>query len=98
MSNDIKKEFERAMIESGGAAQLESENPPAPEVAPVVEISIAQRMGLAPKQPERQMQTLEDRANQISKLHSQAPQSTDDLYRNGVDFEGPGSAFRRPGR
>lgn len=94
--DDIKKEFERAMIESGGAAQLERENPPAPEVAPVVETPIAQRMCLAPKQPQRQ--TLEDRANQISRLHSRVPQSADDSYRNGVDFEGPGSAFRRPGR
>jgi hypothetical protein len=77
MSNsELRKEFERAMIESGGAAQMEREAPPESDASPVVETPpIVERMGLVSercslKRSHRPTPTLEDRADQISKLHS----------------------------
>lgn len=67
---------------SWGAQQVDSD------------LSIAERTGVV--KPPAKNTSVKENIPTISELHARQPHAVDDVNRTGVDFEGPGSAFRRP--
>lgn len=59
------------------------------------DLSVAERTGVV-KPPAKKTSTQQSNTPSISELHARLPHAVDDANRTGVDFEGPGSAFRRP--
>lgn len=81
---DVKGSRDAVSIDPAwGAQQLDTE------------LSVAERTGVV-KPPAKKTVARQEAVPSISELHARLPHAIDDANRTGVDFEGPGSAYRRP--
>ena len=83
LGRDVKGSHDATSLDpSWGAQRLDTD------------LSVAERTGVV-KPPAKTVARRENTPS-ISELHARLPHAVDDANREGVDFEGPGSAYRRP--